>query len=436
MDMSEFHLELEALYASLEEKLRPFTGKKYTASNLSDAERDYNELKKLEREVKSHRKMMNREYGPRVDRSYEKALRQIDKRIKSCDAILREAEKARIEARRKEIAVTIAGAAPEIAGLAPLLARTSAFVENNWLRQSIGTSKLRKMQIEKKSKAVANNIALLCAGDKPYREALVLKYIETMDMEAVSEYAEQLRVITASLPTLPTRGKEEDNRPGSMLLSVSGAVGALCALEDDLQLLGLSVEMRSRTLPKEPSSLPTCPRSFVSVDLETTGSFGSKSGDLPAEITEIGAVKVIDGVIVEEFDLLVDPRRHITHASAKLTHITDDMVRGQPSVAEGLKQLDDFSKGLPWVGHDFLNNDMPLIRRASLPAGLDIGHEVFDTFLFASSHKELLPCEGLSLAALSQGFGIAHDRLHRAVDDARITALLALKLQEALDNLQ
>ncbi len=44
---------------------------------------------------------------------------------------------------------------------------------------------------------------------------------------------------------------------------------------------------------------------------------------------EIGAVKIKDGNIIDRFDELIDPGRHIPDKITALTCITDEMVKGK-----------------------------------------------------------------------------------------------------------
>ena len=68
---------------------------------------------------------------------------------------------------------------------------------------------------------------------------------------------------------------------------------------------------------------------YVVVDVETTG--GWASGD---RITEIGAVKIRNHQVVEEWHSLVNPQRAIPAKITQITGITNEMVRGAPIFAE------------------------------------------------------------------------------------------------------
>ena len=70
-------------------------------------------------------------------------------------------------------------------------------------------------------------------------------------------------------------------------------------------------------------------KSFVIIDIETTGT------DMTTDkVTEIGAVRIKNGVICEQFQTLIDPEVSLTKKIIELTGITDDMLVGKPKIEE------------------------------------------------------------------------------------------------------
>lgn len=163
--------------------------------------------------------------------------------------------------------------------------------------------------------------------------------------------------------------------------------------------------------------------SYVVLDLETTGLSVKRDG-----IIEIAAIKVSDGVIVDEFSTFVNPGIPISPATVDITGITDDMLSDAPSVTTALESLIDFIGSCPLIGHNIKRFDLKFIQRdAEKYLGHTITNEYVDT-LYLSNYK-LPQLEHHSLQALALYYGISYEGAHRALADCRINHLVYEKLR-------
>ena len=79
---------------------------------------------------------------------------------------------------------------------------------------------------------------------------------------------------------------------------------------------------------------------FVVFDLETSGAAPSTG----AAVTEIGAVKVLGGEIIGEFQSFVDPGHYLSEFITSLTGITDAMLLGAPTINQVLPHFFRFHR--------------------------------------------------------------------------------------------
>ena len=136
---------------------------------------------------------------------------------------------------------------------------------------------------------------------------------------------------------------------------------------------------------------------YVVFDIETTGL--SKEKEM---ITEIGAVKVADGKIIDRFSTFVNPQRPISAEITKLTGITDDMVKDAPTIENVLPEFLKFCEDTVLVAHN-ASFDTGFIRIAAERAGLgELHHTIVDTLELArallpelNKHKLDIVCEHL-----------------------------------------
>lgn len=169
-------------------------------------------------------------------------------------------------------------------------------------------------------------------------------------------------------------------------------------------------------------------RSFVAFDLETTGF-----SDTMDSITEIGAIKVVDGQIVETseftFQELVKPMfgRKIPHNVEQLTGITNEMVAIARNIQEAFPDFARFIGDNVLVGYNNASFDNRMLIRAGRYSRTIISNEFVDVKPLA---KQKLVLENYKLNTVSESIGIKNPQAHRALADAITTAKVYLKLCE------
>ena len=163
---------------------------------------------------------------------------------------------------------------------------------------------------------------------------------------------------------------------------------------------------------------------FIVFDLETTGL--SKYID---KITEIGAVKIENGEIVEVFNELVNPEKMIPQKVVELTGITNEMVMDKPKIDEVLPRFLEFSKDSYFVGQN-TDFDIGFITEACQKLFYKFEPVYLDTLPMA---RAVFPYMGrFSLDKLAKKLGVGPFNHHRASDDAMTTAKIFIKLFEKI----
>lgn len=158
---------------------------------------------------------------------------------------------------------------------------------------------------------------------------------------------------------------------------------------------------------------------FVVLDLETSGG----APHLGAAITEVGAIKVQGGQLLDTFSTLVNPGHPIPSFITALTGIDDALVYDAPPIGHVLPDLFNF------LGEDstvFVAQNAPFDLSFLKAAAREHGHKwpafrVLDTAILARrvlSREEAPNCK---LGTLAQIFGTEVTPNHRALDDAKAT---------------
>ncbi len=158
----------------------------------------------------------------------------------------------------------------------------------------------------------------------------------------------------------------------------------------------------------------TLDASFVVFDLETTGF-----GPVHDKIIEIGAVKVVDGKVVDTYSTFVNPMIPIPEKITELTSITNLDVSDAPLIETVLPEFLSFSKDCILVAHN-ASFDVGFIRKKSEQQGIETDFTVLDTVNMA---RVLLPhLNNFKLNIIAKDLGVSLESHHRAVDDAMATA--------------
>lgn len=169
---------------------------------------------------------------------------------------------------------------------------------------------------------------------------------------------------------------------------------------------------------------------YVVFDLETTGLKAYEGN----EIIEIGAVKVMNNVVIDTFDELAKPSKLIPEEITNITGITNEMVKD--------KDCEEvvFKKFLSWLGNDIIlvahnaNFDMSFVREAIHRYNLGLfNYIVIDTLAIS---RFLTPSEKYhNLTVLMERYHVDwdEDKHHRADYDAMGTSKVLYKMLEKLN---
>lgn len=161
---------------------------------------------------------------------------------------------------------------------------------------------------------------------------------------------------------------------------------------------------------------------YAIIDFETTGL----SPDYGDRATEVAAVIVQDGQIVDRYQSLINPQKSIPSYVQQLTGITNSMVQNAPSAKTVMRELHRRLGDVPLIAHNasfdrkFLDVEyqrVGLSRRAEFACSMLLARRLYPHF---SSHKLGELVRLLSLPST----GV----YHRAMADAEMTTHLLTRM--------
>ncbi|EJY55049.1 Exonuclease RNase T and DNA polymerase III [Alicyclobacillus hesperidum URH17-3-68] len=167
---------------------------------------------------------------------------------------------------------------------------------------------------------------------------------------------------------------------------------------------------------------------YVVVDIETTGL-----DPVVDDIVEIGAVRLVDGEIVDRYQTFVRPSRPIPPDIEELTGISMAMVEQAPGLTDVIPALLAFMGEMPMVAHN-LAFDRAFLQRKCEQAGYSLASG--DGICTLNLGRVLAPrLHSHRLEYLTRRLAIAQTSAHRALADAEATAKLFVRMAEKAQKL-
>ncbi len=148
---------------------------------------------------------------------------------------------------------------------------------------------------------------------------------------------------------------------------------------------------------------------IVCFDIETTGLNVKYEA-----ITEIGAVILRNGEIVDTFQTFVNPNRRLTPEIIGLTGITDEMLKDAPQPKEALQAFLSFAGDRPLAAHN-AEFDIGFIRENCKKEGLPFDPTYIDSLILAQNLLQDLT--HFKLDVVAERLKLPAFNHHRASDD-------------------
>lgn len=165
---------------------------------------------------------------------------------------------------------------------------------------------------------------------------------------------------------------------------------------------------------------------FAVIDFETNGDMPQNGG----RPTEIAAVLVRDGIIVDRYQSLMNAGVYVPYFIEELTGISNEMLRTAPPAAHVMAEVFDFVGNAKLVAHNasfdkiFWDDELARLHRSrnvEFACTVLLSRRVFPN---VANHK---------LGTLVRHFDLPMSgRAHRALADAEVTAHLLLHLMAEL----
>ena len=424
----------EDLKAKLSESLKRYENIAYTEESMAMAKEDKKTLNTLRRNLVQHKRDAKKEWMEPYN-SYESQINElidmIDQPLGEIKGFLTHEKNKEKSKKTETIYQYMQEKGQILGGMADTILQSPAFFDDKWLYKSTTASKWRK-EVDAKLEQCCRDLQHIQTMPENQQPLFVNEYLKNLSTEGFSQLKDELDNLSDTMQSLELDSVEtKDYRQGYKVIKINGNMEQINQAMEYLSFLGLDIEELEDGTPQKMHEI--CKpdfASFVAFDIETSGSFGIANGDGPAEITEIGAVKVENGKIVDRFTQLVNPGRKIVPRVARLTHITDQLVKNEPYIDTVIQDFAKFVGNSILIGHNIKYSDLPYIQKAAYKAGVILENAYFDTYLYAKQFKNEQHWDNVTLTYLSKYFHIEQEEAHRAWCDAQANAGVYFELKK------
>lgn len=165
---------------------------------------------------------------------------------------------------------------------------------------------------------------------------------------------------------------------------------------------------------------------YSSVDVETTGLSAEKN-----RVIEIGIAKIKDGKLIDRYGSYINPGCYIPEQITEITGITDEDVEMAPKFADVAQEVFAFMEGTVVVGHN-LQFDMGFLRHEFQKAGIE-HFQPLSLCTLRLARRMYPELKSKSLGSVAHHLQLKTDTLHRALEDAELTAQVLMRQMKQLE---